>query len=73
MEIYDVHCPEEGCPVRMVWSPVAPEERDACRPAELDLVCLDADRCMGPICSLFSVSAARMKDRLKEFDDPRPW
>lgn len=74
MRTHLVGCPDRNCHVRMVWAQVFPNDPEGDRPRCLDLVCLDADeRCSGPMCSLVSVATTRMKDRLRRFEDPRPW
>jgi hypothetical protein len=67
-------CPSQKCHVRMIWEEVPIGERDAARPAPLDLICLDADgSCTDPVCGLLGVATVRMKDRLLRYRDPRPW
>jgi len=74
MKIHLADCPDRACQVRVVWSRVSPEDSEPALASSFDVICLDADEsCSGPVCTLFSIATPQMKDRLRRFEDPRPW
>lgn len=78
-------CPTRNFRVRMIWNRVTMEgsgERSGEGSGEgsgglgspLDIVCLDADTaCTDPYCPVACVPSVRMIDRLRRYEDPRPW
>lgn len=70
-------CPTRNSRVRMSWNRVPTEgsgEGSDGLGSPMDVVCLDADTaCTDPYCPVACVPSVRMIDRLRRYEDPRPW